>query len=515
MIRIREIQKRHENEKLIVFSNLDIDGKDFELRVVIYDKEYHQYAVTDRADAFLWAVLPYAMRHGHDIVCDNEVTGKFLFNLETQYITTIAKGDKNFYAPKITAKTTDAPCEVGTAVATGLSCGVDCLYSVIEAYKNKTSPNLALTHFCVFNQGAFGGSYYSSNRDFAVKKLFEKEKALADELGLPIIELANNLESLMKIPYDQFIVYSMGMLILTISKLIGVYHYSSSGGDYGDFSVENLSKRDISYADLLNLSCLSFGSTYFYSAGGAKTRFEKMQTIANHHLTKKHLFSCLNYTFNCGVCPKCYRNLLTLDALGLLDEYRNIFDIDAYKKNRNKALEYLVGEVVSHGYSYAYLIDVYNAIKEREPQTIAAIENGLNFSKAISERNSYKSLAVIRRCIIRAYKTLALDAEVQKAKNWFVSKNIKNVILYSYSGATDIIVNYNQKFGISIDYIVEDVKEKRMIPRLPVSTVEYPKTDAIIICDISNPEIVMKKLKERTNIPCYYASEFLDLRDAF
>ena len=77
----------------------------------------------------------------------------------------------------------------------------------------------------------------------------------------------------------------------------------------GDFSVKSISGRDVSYADLLSLHCISHGPTFFYSAGGAKTRFEKFKYISKHPLTKKHLFSCLNQDFNCGVCVKCMRNL--------------------------------------------------------------------------------------------------------------------------------------------------------------------------------------------------------------
>ena len=53
---------------------------------------------------------------------------------------------------------------------------------------------------------------------------------MADELELPVINLSTNLESLLKIPVDQFIVYAMGIMVMTISKLIGTYLYSSSGG---------------------------------------------------------------------------------------------------------------------------------------------------------------------------------------------------------------------------------------------------------------------------------------------
>ena len=138
---------------------------------------------------------------------------------------------------------------------------------------------------------------------------------------------------------------------------------------------------------MLSLHCISHGPTFFYSAGGAKTRFEKFKYISKHPLTKKHLFSCLNQDFNCGVCVKCMRNLLTIDALDLLDEYKNVYDIDDYKARRNDALQYLVHEIKFHGYSYSYLEDIYRIIKQKEPEIIEKIEKNLSVNKMVQINN--------------------------------------------------------------------------------------------------------------------------------
>ena len=53
---------------------------------------------------------------------------------------------------------------------------------------------------------------------------------------------------------------------------------------------------------------------------------------------------------------------MTIDALDLLDEYKNVYDIDDYKARRNDALQYLVHEIKFHGYSYSYLEDIYRII---------------------------------------------------------------------------------------------------------------------------------------------------------
>ena len=101
MIVLNKIKSKNEGDDLILSSLLEIDENNFELAVRIKGVEWHKYAVTDRLDAFLWGVLPYAMRHGHDIKCKDKVSGKFLYNLNTQYIQTLSKYDPKLYNTKI------------------------------------------------------------------------------------------------------------------------------------------------------------------------------------------------------------------------------------------------------------------------------------------------------------------------------------------------------------------------------------------------------------------------------
>ena len=104
MIVLNKIKSKNEGDDLILSSLLEIDENNFELAVRIKGLEWLKYAVTDRLDAFLWGVLPYAMRHGHDIKCKDKVSGKFLYNLNTQYIQTLSKYDPKLYNTNIQAE---------------------------------------------------------------------------------------------------------------------------------------------------------------------------------------------------------------------------------------------------------------------------------------------------------------------------------------------------------------------------------------------------------------------------
>lgn len=204
---------------------------------------------------------------------------------------------------------------------------------------------------------------------------------------------------------------------------------------------------------------------------------------------------------------------MTIDALDLLDEYKNVYDIDDYKARRNDALQYLVHEIKFHGYSYSYLEDIYHIIKQKEPEIIEKIEKNLSVNKMVQINNELEKQARERKRVIRAYKTLSNNKKVEELAQRLRERNIKHVILYYYSYATDLLINYADQLGIVIDYIVEDVKEPRRIPRLPYNTVNYPKCDAIINCNIRYPKLSKRKLEERTNNLIINAEDILDLRE--
>jgi hypothetical protein len=106
----------------------------------------------------------------------------------------------------------------------------------------------------------------------------------------------------------------------------------------------------------------------------------------------------------------------------MLEKYQEIYDIKAYKEKRNDVIEYLVREIVFHGYSYAYLIDIYNIIKEREPELINGIEQKLTVSNLLNEKNYLKKTAESRQRVLRAYKTLSYDGELNKVRKYSLYK---------------------------------------------------------------------------------------------
>jgi len=498
-------------------SDLIIDGKPFTLYVETEEQWGDQWFVTERADPFLVGVLFYAMKNNHDIICESPVTSELLYNLETQLIPTLSRHDADAHRVKITADHIDTPLENAGAVGTGVSMGLDCFHT-LATQLDSPYQNLRLTHLLSFSSGTFGGYYHKTGWSYAQAILSAHQQELSREVGLPIIKLSSNLPSLVKDRLDQYATYMMALMVMSLGKLFGTYFYSSSGWDYSTFTVVPNSKFfDCAHYDLLTLNSISFrGGTRFYSEGGEKDRVGKFERIMDYPLAQEYLQSCLTESFNCGVCAKCRRNLLTLDAIGgkeALAKFARVYDIPFYWEHRDEHLIWMCEQITlgTHTGNF-YLKDLWERIKRREPTTMVAIEAQMVPEEVYLQRARFRQSRDILRRNSRLFRVLAQDqGSLTKIKEFFSSRGYKNVILYGNTAYTTFFYEVRQAIDISIDYVVEDAKGKRHLPRLPESTVDYPDTDAIIICGYTNPELIKRKLTQRCRVPIHYATEVLDI----
>lgn len=126
-----------------------------------------------------------------------------------------------------------------------------------------------------------------------------------------------------------------------------------------------------------------------------------------------------------------------------------------------------------------------------------------------------------QRNVYRRYSNLfrefiSHNNAVDSLKKWFNERNIKEIIIYG-SGASDatlLLVGLQKQLDIKINYIVENIKPgaKFIIPRLPESTINYPKCDAVIICNVDKPYVVRKKISEFLDVPIYEITEVLSMK---
>ncbi len=324
--------------------SLNIDGNKEKISTT-FSENVTQYITVDRIDSVIMGLILFAIKRGYDFKSDIPISESLYYNLTNQFIDTIAAPNE-LHHPRIIAPIVPDIGVTGNIVATGISCGVDSLYT-IYTHANMVPANYKLNHLVFLNVG----SHHSGKEQKNSQKLFLGRRDLcrnfSTEANLPLIEIGSDIYALFDKYDDGYShveehTYMALFCMLLIQRGLRVYYYSS-GLLYSDFNCKyNPDKTfDAALYDLLILQCASVGNTKFISAGGNVTRTEKLKSICNYTLAHKYLNVCVIEVNNCGKCFKCIRTMLELDAIGKLHLFKKAFDVNAYMSNRNYYLELL------------------------------------------------------------------------------------------------------------------------------------------------------------------------------
>lgn len=350
------IKQGKNKSKLIYEFNIDNEKKKVWFEV---DNKYKKYLCDDRVDAIVIGMLSYAMRNNHDIKSDSYLTDEIYYKLTNYLIPTLSKYSDELHSINISIQRKSAIKNAG-AVGTGCSCGIDSLHAFLNHYK-ESSKQYKLTHLCINNVGAFNETYKEEGIDKVRKERYKKSIEFAKEVNLPLIVTNSNF--LDEIPQVHLYThtYSSTFAILCLQKLWKVYYYGSSGFDFSAFTIKNTAELDCAEYELLSLDCFSTNNLKIYSEGAAYDRLEKTIHVCKSDLFKNHLHVCLKKAYNCSVCDKCKRTMMTLYALNLnMNDYKNIFDIDYFEKNKAEYFEWLCEDILWNPDTMNY--PVYNLL---------------------------------------------------------------------------------------------------------------------------------------------------------
>ena len=145
--------------------------------------------------------------------------------------------------------------------------------------------------------------------------------------------------------------YMDALAIYALQKLWRIYYYSSAHF-FGEFSLQGNMDVDPAHFEPLLLDCFSTSKLKIISAGSEGDRNDKINFIADNEFAQKYLHVCTRKETNCGMCEKCLRTLLALDAANKLENFRAAFDIDAYEENRGNAYLFLYEKFILQGNSF-------------------------------------------------------------------------------------------------------------------------------------------------------------------
>lgn len=302
-------------------------------------KDFGKYFCHERGDAFLVAMLLYAMKRGENIHILAPISERLYYTLTKHFIKVIADVFPGYHRIQIFGNVDPKPLKNAGGVGTGFSCGVDSFCTVIEHFEISCPATYKITHLAFFNVGA-SGDYGGDHSRNLFNKRIEEVRLCAEDLNIPLVTLDSNISEILELEYEPTHTIRNVAAVLSLQKLFTIYYYSSSHGIH-QFQ---LNSAGSGYYDLFTLNMLSTETISFYSSGEIYSRFQKTDIISNYSLSYKYLNVCFIAEKNCSRCRKCIRTLVSLDLLGKLDHYDKVFDLIDYQTNRSRYLGLIMCE---------------------------------------------------------------------------------------------------------------------------------------------------------------------------
>lgn len=308
--------------------------------------EHAHGLVTERADAFLVALLLRAMRRGEDVTVRAPLSARLHHALANGYQHVLAAVTPGVRPVRIAAAgLEEAPLPTAGGVATGFSAGVDSFAVVRDHLFRDVPPGHRLTHFTFHNVGSHG------TRDPArARALFRARHAairgFPDGVGLPFVAVDSNLGEVLPFDFEQTHTTRNLAAALALQKLFRRFYYASTF-HYRDVAVRR--HHDSAIADPVAVPMLSTETLDAVPAGAQYTRVEKTRALADVPGAERWLNVCATESpdgRNCSACPKCSRTLFTLELLGMAGAFAGVFDLARWERERNR---YIVTRILRGG----------------------------------------------------------------------------------------------------------------------------------------------------------------------
>lgn len=320
-------------------------------------KDYIEYYVTEQSDAFVVPMLYTAIALNKNITSEAPVSPSLKFQLNHHLLPCYNKNIK-IIAPNPKTKLL---CE--NKVGTGYSGGVDCFYTIM---KNTTGSYPKLTHLCPINVGVY-------EEDSKFENLIKKTYDLADETNLECFYINSNIHKVLKDSYLEVYSYRIMGAVLALQKLFSSYLYSS-GHPLQNFK---FSKNNCAEQDLLNIQCLSTEYTNFISTGSGVLRTQKLKELSDYPPCYKRLHPCFKQEDkNCGYCKKCRRDTITLMELNTIDKFKDVYDVELAKRNRDINIAFLLANQKSD--LYADTLELIDKMPKRSYVIAEQLKKGMN-----------------------------------------------------------------------------------------------------------------------------------------
>lgn len=327
-------------------------------------------------DAFVTAFAPLAATLGEPIVSEAPVDAMLRAGLME-----VSRVWAAWYPEAAVVQITAPERVAGTGggrTAAFFTGGVDSFFTVLRHRAREGTPSSLRIDDLVYVNGF--DLPLDATAGFA--RVRESLGRAADQLGARLVCVATNLRETAFARADW-------SRLSHAAALAGVAH--AIGSRYDTVLIaSSAGYRDLRFwgSHPLTDPMFSSSSTRILHDGAAFMRVEKTEYIASSVVAQRHLRVCWKSLDggNCGRCNNCYRTMMALDALGVLDQFMT-FDPSALDLRRARRI------FCRHDYDvrqFGYVLDL--ARRCRRADIVEAVEASLGGSRKTRER-----VALLRR----------------------------------------------------------------------------------------------------------------------
>lgn len=363
------------------------------------EKQYEEYLCADNGNAFLITLLPYIVKHNYDVKINAKISSKLYYQINDYLLPLLCKEFKK--------KMISIECELtdqiynGKAVGASVSCGVDSFYTILK-HKEQLDKKYNITHLAFFNAGSHGQYGGDDARRLYNERLQEVRK-FCKKNNYELVTVDSNMNELIMMNHEKTHTFRTLGCVFVLEKLFSKYYFASGLG----FNGSKIDESDTAYYDILNVHCLSNENISFYCSGLETTRQEKINFISKYPETYNSLNVCVHDKWeNCSECEKCIRTMTALESIGKLEEYKEVFDLKKYYKNRNKyhrlLLKYQNDKIKK---------DIYKEIVESYKENNIHISKISKMTVLIPTKNEIKKLIknIMPKKLIRKIRKNKID----------------------------------------------------------------------------------------------------------
>lgn len=289
-------------------------------------------------DPFVVVPVALGMFYKQDVHIDGNVSPKLYHNIQ-HYVMNILDRFSDCTSPiQFTVNGFDTVKPAGGLIGTGFSCGVDSCATVYDNFVNESDPNFRINSLFFFNCGNHGPFENATTIERFFSRV-ELARPGAEELGLPMYVVNSNYHAFAgEIGYARIGQLAVISCAHSLQRYIKRYYVAStlSYDQSAQLSERERDRNIATYSESYLYHLLSTENCEIVIDGCQYTRPEKTERISDWTIAQKYLNVCVSEKDgnggNCSRCTKCARTIITLEAMGKLEQFKDVFDLDVWHK---------------------------------------------------------------------------------------------------------------------------------------------------------------------------------------